>query len=212
MTKIDAPRDWRPVLHGLARARGFNPDCRRFWFLRHGESVGNATGIVQGESCWGLSEIGFSQAEDVPNMLRDAPIKRIVASDLKRVRQTIAPFLEARPVPVDYTPGLRERGFGGYEGNDIVKELWFTTDRGVEQLEDFVERVLSATEQHLTDDDTLIAAHGGVLHVLYGAMEAEVGPWMRSNAVPMVFSRDGEGPWAVEAFRPAVLTTHSAVT
>jgi len=212
MTKIDAPRDWRPVLHGLARARGFNPECRRFWFLRHGESVGNATHRIQGQMCWGLSEIGFTQAEDVPNLLRDAPIQRIVASDLERVRQTIAPLIEARDMPVEYTPGLRERAFGGYEGNEIAKDLWFATDRGVEQLEDFVERVLTAAEHHLNDDHMLIAAHGGVLHVLYGAMGAEVEPWMRANAVPIEFSRGTDGQWVTNARRPAIETTVSAVT
>jgi len=212
MTKYSEERDWRPALHELAQARGFNPKAKKFWFLRHGESVGNATGIVQGQSCWGLSDLGFAQAEDVPQLFAGAPFQRIVSSDLKRVRQTISPLLKTRNSAVEYTADFRECCFGGYEGEPIPKNLWFVTDRNTETLGVFVERILAAAEKHLTDDHTLISAHGGVLHALYGAMGLTLDPWMRANAVPIEFTRTKEGSWGFEAIRPTLQSRTTAVS
>lgn len=62
---------------------------RRFYFIRHGETLLNAEHIRQGED-GALSEAGMRQAEAVGRYLARFPIKRIVASTYPRARETAA--------------------------------------------------------------------------------------------------------------------------
>ena len=60
---------------------------RRFYFVRHGETLLNAEHIRQGED-GALSENGRDQAEEVGKYLSRFPIKRIISSTYPRARET----------------------------------------------------------------------------------------------------------------------------
>lgn len=90
---------------------------RRLLLVRHGESVWNAAGRIQGQQCAGLSERGTAQAAHVGRALAEAhPHARVVVSDLLRCQQTGQPLLDALGAEPTSDPGLRERSFGNWEG------------------------------------------------------------------------------------------------
>ncbi|MDE2021310.1 MAG: histidine phosphatase family protein, partial [Patescibacteria group bacterium] len=60
---------------------------RRFYFVRHGETILNAKHVHQDQS-GGLSENGVRQAERVGKYLTRFHIKRIIASPYDRARET----------------------------------------------------------------------------------------------------------------------------
>lgn len=74
---------------------------RRFYFIRHGETLLNAKHIRQGEE-GALSDTGRRQAEAVGRYLERFPIKRILTSAYPRARETAAiinAHLKAQVVP-----------------------------------------------------------------------------------------------------------------
>jgi glucosyl-3-phosphoglycerate phosphatase len=90
---------------------------RRLVLVRHGESVWNAEGRIQGQRCAGLSEVGHAQAKTTGRALAEAlPAATVVVSDLERCQQTAAPLLEELGVEPTVDARLRERSFGAWEG------------------------------------------------------------------------------------------------
>lgn len=64
---------------------------RRFYFVRHGESMGNAGhygGPLTVEEADGLTELGHAQARSVGKRLRGEGIGAIISSPMERARQT----------------------------------------------------------------------------------------------------------------------------
>lgn len=97
------------------------PGARTVWLIRHAESEWNAAGRWQGQRDPALSERGREQAERLAATLADAQLEAIVASDLRRARETAAivggvlgvtPHLDAR---------LRERDLGYWSGLTSVE-------------------------------------------------------------------------------------------
>lgn len=90
---------------------------RRLVLLRHGESVWNAEARIQGQRCAGLSALGHEQAEVTATMLAARyPDALLVSSDLQRTVETAAPLAAALQREPTLDAGLRERTFGGWEG------------------------------------------------------------------------------------------------
>ena len=83
---------------------------RRLVLIRHGESVWNAEGRIQGQACNGLSEIGLAQARHTAKALAETyPNATLISSDIYRTQQTIAPLNELLSVTPVFDPRLRER-------------------------------------------------------------------------------------------------------
>ncbi len=90
----------------------------RLYLVRHGESVWNSEGIVQGQAGPGLSERGHDQARHLGAWLEtevDADVA-FVSSDLVRCRETAAPFATAIDRAPEVDEALRERHFGSWQG------------------------------------------------------------------------------------------------
>lgn len=81
---------------------------RRFYFVRHGETILNARHIRQGEG-GGLSEKGRQQADRTGKFLSQFPITKIIASPFERTRETAGIINRYLKVPTSYTPLLGER-------------------------------------------------------------------------------------------------------
>jgi broad specificity phosphatase PhoE len=81
---------------------------RRFYFVRHGETLMNAEHVRQGEG-GGLSERGKHQAHRVGKALQHLPIDRIISSTYLRARETATIINSYVKVSVVYSPLLVER-------------------------------------------------------------------------------------------------------
>ena len=97
------------------------------FLVRHGETVDNARQIMQGQTQGELNEIGFKQAQEVAARLSSEAIDAVVASDLHRAIQTAEIIAKPHGLPVETTPLLRERDWGGFTGRfipDSRGEVW----------------------------------------------------------------------------------------
>lgn len=81
---------------------------RRFYFVRHGETILNAQHIRQGEE-GALSEKGQEQAGMVGQYLEHFPIQNILASTYPRAKETAAIINAHLHVPIMYSPLFAER-------------------------------------------------------------------------------------------------------
>lgn len=81
---------------------------RRFYFVRHGETILNAAGVRQGED-GGLSERGKQQADATGKFLKQYRIKRIIASPYERTKETAAIINAHLKVPIRYSRLFVER-------------------------------------------------------------------------------------------------------
>jgi probable phosphoglycerate mutase len=154
--------------------------------IRHGETTWNVDTRIQGHLDIPLSETGRRQAERMALALADDPITAIYASDLTRAWETAHYLGRELGVEVTKEEGLRERGFGDFEGKTFaeIEALlpeqslrWRKRDpefapAGGESLLALRNRVVEAAErlaaQHPGELIALVG-HGGVMDVLYRA-------------------------------------------
>jgi broad specificity phosphatase PhoE len=89
-----------------------------FTLLRHGESLGNAQGVSQGQTDFPLTENGIQQARNLAArwQAEDVGFDQIVSSPLTRARQTAEVVGGTLNVPIDFDPNWMERSFGSLEG------------------------------------------------------------------------------------------------
>ena len=116
--------------------------------------------------------------------LEEEPIAAIYASDLARAWQTAQAIAQPRGMAVTADPGLRERGFGLFEGRTFADidaslptqaRLWRTRDpefapEGGESLLTFKARVTGTAARLAAlhpGELIVLVAHGGVMDVLY---------------------------------------------
>jgi broad specificity phosphatase PhoE len=84
--------------------------------VRHGETIWNREGRVQGFSDMDLSDVGVHQARQLALSLRDAPILSIYSSPLIRAEKTARIINEYHHAPISIEPGLMEMDQGDFEG------------------------------------------------------------------------------------------------
>lgn len=88
--------------------------------VRHGETDWNVATRLQGHKDIGLNARGRWQAEQVARALSDEPLAAIYSSDLSRAHDTASAIAQHNQhLPqheVTLHAGLRERGFGMFEG------------------------------------------------------------------------------------------------
>ncbi|HAL38547.1 MAG TPA: histidine phosphatase family protein [Polaromonas sp.] len=154
--------------------------------IRHGETTWNVDTRIQGQLDIPLNDTGRRQAERMALALADDPITAIYASDLTRAWETAHYLGRELGVEVTREEGLRERGFGDFEGKTFaeIEALlpeqslrWRKRDpefapAGGESLLALRSRVVEAAErlaaQHPGELIALVG-HGGVMDVLYRA-------------------------------------------
>ena len=154
--------------------------------IRHGETSWNVDTRIQGHLDIPLSANGRWQAERLAGALREEPLAAIYASDLTRAWETAQYVGRAQGIVVTKEIGLRERGFGDFEGKTFAEievllpeqsMRWRKRDpdfspAGGESLVTLRTRVISAAQRLAAlHPGELIAmvGHGGVMDVLYRA-------------------------------------------
>jgi len=91
--------------------------------IRHGETVGNASRVVQHPDN-PLSPRGLVQAERLARRLAGRGITHIVSSDYARAAATAEALRRVLGVPLSFDPLLQERSFGDIRGTPY-SELGF---------------------------------------------------------------------------------------
>jgi broad specificity phosphatase PhoE len=150
------------------------------YFVRHGESVSNAAPggmALPREEGDRLTEIGFEQARAVAERLGEAGASRVLASPLRRARETaevIASRLELPLIEVEELRELREsEGFGELSLEDQRLRRWSEwmaehgddpghSYRGGESFNEITTRVRVLQERLVADDveRTIAVSHG----------------------------------------------------
>lgn len=189
-------------------------EATRILAIRHGQTAWNADSRIQGHTDIALDPVGEWQAQRLALALGDEELDVLYSSDLARARQTAAPLAARKKLQVRVDSGLRERGFGEFEGLSFKQieqrwpeqaAAWRQRDpdfgaRGGEVLRDFRERVVAAVTRlamaHRGQSIALVT-HGGVLDLLYReatrvALDAPR-TWQLANASINRLLHSGEG-------------------
>ena len=156
--------------------------------VRHGETDWNVATRIQGQLDIALNDKGRWQAQRVAQALADDALDAVYSSDLLRAYATAQAIAAAQagPTPLAVQPhtGLRERGFGKFEGHTYAaieaqwpeeSRLWrirdphFAPDGGESPLQ-----VMARVGQAVNDiaarhpgQQIALVAHGGVMDMLY---------------------------------------------
>lgn len=178
-------------------------NATRIIAIRHGETAWNVDTRIQGQLDIPLNTVGRWQASRVAQALAQESIQAIYASDLLRAWETAGAIAQATGLPLQAHEGLRERGFGDFQGKTFaeIEVLWPEQSRqwrarhpewappGGESLIALRARIVEAASElaarHLGEQIVLVA-HGGVMDVLYraatGQHEQAPRSWQLGNA------------------------------
>jgi probable phosphoglycerate mutase len=154
--------------------------------IRHGETAWNVDTRIQGQLDIPLNDTGRWQARRMAEALSHEPLQAIYASDLGRAHQTASALAEVAGLPVQADKGLRERGFGIFQGLTFKEieqrwpqesERWRKRDpefgpEGGETLSAFYARSVATAERLAAahpGETIALVAHGGVMDCLYRA-------------------------------------------
>ena len=157
-----------------------------FLLIRHGETDWNRALRFQGQIDVSLNDMGLTQARRLAQHLRDSEwdtATQLHSSDLTRAMQTAQQLCSAQRV-LQPQVGLREQGFGIFEGKSVeelkqdMPDLWAQWRRfqadfelpGGESTRRFHARILShlteLAEQH-RGERLVVVTHGGVLDMVW---------------------------------------------
>ena len=88
----------------------------KFYFVRHGKTLFNLKGRMQGWCDSPLLEEGIQQAKNVASALRNVPFNRAYCSTSERAWDTAKEICKYHDIPLILTKGLKEFSFGSLDG------------------------------------------------------------------------------------------------
>lgn len=158
----------------------------RILAIRHGETAWNVDTRIQGHLDIPLNDTGRWQAARLARALaaRDA-IHAVYSSDLQRAHETAQAIAAATGTPLRTHTGLRERGFGLFEGKTYaeIEQTWpaesehwrrrtpdWQPPQGGESLIQVRARILQTLQELAAPhagQQIVLVAHGGVMDQLY---------------------------------------------
>jgi broad specificity phosphatase PhoE len=157
--------------------------CTRLWLIRHAEVESRYQRVFGGRIDMGLSPRGHEQAAALAQYLGPKAVSAIYASPMKRVRQTLKPWLvNGVPKPI-ILPDLREVDFGDWTGltwEQVRIQYGVSAWEWLDQLESaaipnaesaaaFRARVEPCLRQIIRDHpggQVGIVCHGGVIRIV----------------------------------------------
>lgn len=100
---------------------------KQVYFIRHGETDNNKSHLLQGRGInASLNEVGWLQAREIAEALKDVPIQKILTSSLIRTLETATPLIDQKDAVVESYADLDEMSFGKWEGayfGDVKEEI-----------------------------------------------------------------------------------------
>ena len=178
------------------------------FLIRHGETVGNASRIVQLPDS-PLSPRGIAQAERLARRLAPEGVARIISSDLARAVTTAEHLRDVTGAPLSFDPLRQERNFGDLRGMPYAAldfdpfapdyappngETWPVFHARVDHAWARVQALAAATQGHLA-----VVTHGLVCrslaarHLILAASEVVPERWENSSLTII----DCPAPWQV---------------
>jgi broad specificity phosphatase PhoE len=88
----------------------------RIYLVRHGETIWNRDGRLQGQTDMPLNEVGRQQADRLADRLSTEPVIAVWTSDLARARETAVIVAQRHGLEPHASALLRERFAGDWEG------------------------------------------------------------------------------------------------
>jgi 2,3-bisphosphoglycerate-dependent phosphoglycerate mutase len=151
--------------------------------IRHGETSWNIENRFQGHGDSPLTKTGLKQVEALGRRMRGLDFTRLVASDLKRARDTAAAIAKHSGHLIEVDCRLRERNFGVLEGltvaeiknqyPDVFEQVYGNDPDysipGGESLRQHYQRNIAFFDEFVTANrgqTAAIVVHGGVLDSL----------------------------------------------
>jgi probable phosphoglycerate mutase len=189
------------------------PTC--IGLLRHGKTLWNEEGRIQGREDSPLSPAGREQVEQWGSYLQKITIDQIIASDLGRVRETVAILQQYRPpTAVYWDPALREQNWGDWqgktfkelketEGETLARQIragWdFCPPQG-ESRRDLLKRCLPRLQEiavQFPGKKILVVCHEGIIktiiyHLAGRAFLPEEKKLLKKRQMHIILSDDGE--------------------
>lgn len=171
-----------------------------FILLRHGQTVANRQGLLQGWYESPLDENGRKQAACAAEYLTGLKIDMAYSSDLSRAAETARIALTHHPeVPLELVPELREWHCGVFEGRRqaemvaehpevvqaFIRENGDTRMEGGETRSEFQSRVtafMTSLVQRHAGKTILICTHGGTMQRIF---TMAVGTTAAANRIPL---------------------------
>lgn len=158
--------------------------------VRHGESIGNREGRMQGQMDSPLSDTGRKQASMLARRLAREwmEIAAIYASDLQRASETAEILAASLALPVVLDPRLREYDIGIFNGviwrevEFLYPEIWHEFHHSPEWLqvpeaetnEAFHARLSAAVadirDRHESGETIAVVSHGGSLGMMLAGL------------------------------------------
>jgi broad specificity phosphatase PhoE len=175
------------------------------YLIRHGESVSNAAGRVQGQEDVELSTAGLAQAQAVATWSRSLfgttdgpPVEELWSSPLRRARETAEAIASATGLPLRIDDQLRELHAGIFQGHlwaDLEARFpdevarWRSGDTdyaipGGESRAQLAIRGRTALERLATRParGMIVVAHGGILTAALGSLVGKSHPLLAAAA------------------------------
>lgn len=157
----------------------------RFYIVRHGKTLFNTKGIVQGACDSPLTQVGIEQAKEVAQEMKDIAFEAAYSSTQERAMDTCQILMNGREIPFTPLKAFKEQNFGIYEGekqDDVFKSVSsfdeldeLIIQNGGEKPEDvakrFVDQMMELTKIHTSN--VLIAAHGMCIVYAMKAIDQE---------------------------------------
>lgn len=168
--------------------------------VRHGQTLANRTGILQGQFDTPLDEVGFAQADAIAERLKKDSFDAVYSSDLGRAMDTANAIVKYHEgLSVIPAKSLREWHLGDLQGKEYKDLLVqypaimeaFKSDGAVpaipngESLEDFQKRVADFMDQIAAENigkRILFVSHGGATQRMFTHV---TGPLKAGNIRPL---------------------------
>lgn len=182
---------------------------KKFYMIRHGQSVANEAQIFSGNLDVALTDLGRTQAAAARlhvESLTDKPVQ-IIHSHLQRARHTAEIINENLKLPLHETSLLGEHHFGDWE-NQPWEPTRAEFHNGIdppngETHDDFATRVQKGINHALSfNAPVLIACHGGIFRAFYRLYNNSENFIPIQNCVLYEFTPDNtndEFPWIIKA-------------
>ncbi len=137
----------------------------KLYLTRHGETLENAAGVLQGQTPGHLSALGRQQAEKLRDSLSGMHFDALVVSDLKRAIDTAEILNQALHLPMTLCPLLRERDWGEFTGMHVTEirvapEDFPPSIENPEQLQRRARRFLDYLNTHFDGQTVIAVGHG----------------------------------------------------
>lgn len=145
--------------------------------VRHGETIRNIVGLVQGDTESMLTEYGKEQAKQIREKIAIQSIDHVFSSPLSRAYQTALIIVDGQ-LDVQIDDRLTERDYGDFEGItreefDFIgywnynKDLQENHGESVQHLCMRVNDFLNSLKQQYPDQHILVVTHSGVARAIH---------------------------------------------